>query len=87
MRTIVVMAAAVAVAALTTSEAGYAQPIDYPYCAVAGGDKGYESCGYDTMQQCLDATSGVGGHCIANPRYISPPPAERHVEPPVRRQR
>jgi hypothetical protein len=52
------------------AESRDARAYDYPYCAVAGGHEAYENCGYQTLQQCRAAVSGVGGHCQQNPRYI-----------------
>lgn len=46
---------------------------DPPYCAYTGGANGYENCGYFTLRQCLDAVSGVGGHCRVNPRVTFQP--------------
>jgi hypothetical protein len=54
------------------------------YCAMQGGREGYENCGYFTMAQCRAAVSGVGGFCIANPRYAERPYGDDGRVPPPR---
>jgi len=66
-----ILAALAVIAATTlgvTQEAG-AQGRYYPWCARYSG---YSIvCGFDTFQQCLATTSGVGGFCQQN---VMPPP-------------
>jgi hypothetical protein len=42
----------------------------YPYCAVAGGNQGYENCHYPGLGACLAAVNAVGGYCQPNPRFV-----------------
>jgi hypothetical protein len=70
MKTTLLAAAALAVCLLGLSISSRdASARDYPYCAVAGGFNAYENCGYPTLRACMEAVSGVGGHCQPNPRY------------------
>jgi hypothetical protein len=42
-------------------------------------------CSYFTLQQCLAAASGLGGHCMRNPSRPWPqqePPRRRHQKRP-----
>ena len=42
----------------------------YPWCLFSGGSQsGFESCGFDSFEQCLLTRSGEGGICYANPAY------------------
>jgi hypothetical protein len=62
------------------------------WCAYTGGRYSYQNCGYYSLRQCLEATSGVGGACMPNPRggysmedrrggYYDDPPPRRRVRP------
>ncbi|MBX6426406.1 MAG: DUF3551 domain-containing protein [Variibacter sp.] len=74
--------AAAAIGLAAAAQEAYAGR-DYPYCAVAGGRNAYENCGYYTLAQCLAAVSGVGGHCMENPRYFANHPyAGRYEDAP-----
>jgi hypothetical protein len=66
---------------LATGTAGAAA---YPYCAIAGGNPGYENCHYPNFGACMAAFSAVGGFCQPNPRFVgySDP---RDDQPPRRR--
>ena len=50
--------------------AGPAAAGTYPWCAV-DMQEGMWNCAFADRQQCLQATSGVGGYCTANPNYHS----------------
>jgi Protein of unknown function (DUF3551) len=56
---------AAAAAALMTMDGGKAQAA--PYCYYIGGLNSYESCAYQTWEQCLLAKQGRGGFCMRNP--------------------
>lgn len=44
--------------------------IEYPWCAVYGGDAGGASnCGFSTIEQCMATVSGIGGSCEPNQFY------------------
>lgn len=44
--------------------------IEYPWCAVYGGDMGGASnCGFTTIAQCMATVSGIGGSCEPNQFY------------------
>jgi hypothetical protein len=65
----------------------------YPFCAVAGGNPGYQNCDYPSFGACMAAVSGVGGFCQANPRFVgyrdpddSRPVRRRSRSDPARRQ-
>ncbi len=56
-------------------------PYSYAWCAVYPWDGG-RSCYYHSMQQCLQAQSGITNLCVENPAYrpsatsaSAPPPA------------
>jgi len=52
--------------------------IEYPWCAVYGGDMGGASnCGFTTIAQCMATVSGIGGSCEPNQFYHPPQPAPR----------
>jgi hypothetical protein len=49
-------------------EAGPAHAQYAPYCL--NGAMGYTfDCNYQTLQQCLTTSRGLGGICTENPRY------------------
>jgi hypothetical protein len=69
--------AAVAAPALLAPSAARAN-IEYPWCAVYGGDMGGASnCGFSTIAQCMATVSGIGGSCEPNQFYHPPQPAPR----------
>jgi len=70
MRTILA-AALVLSASLTVGTANAQQAhIEYPWCAVYGGDMGGASnCGFTTWEQCMATVSGIGGSCEPNQFY------------------
>ena len=77
----VILAAA---ATLTVLASEAAQAREYPWCAHYGGaDNDATNCGFDTIEQCRAAISGVGGHCQTNPRY-TPASVERGRAQPAR---
>jgi hypothetical protein len=43
--------------------------IEYPWCAVYGGDFGGTNCGFSTIEQCRLTVSGIGGSCEPNQFY------------------
>ena len=54
----------------------------YPWCLFSGGNESsFESCSFDSFEQCLMTRSGGGGICFANPAYRpgveQPPPKPR----------
>ena len=65
------LAALMAAATLTVLANQPAQAREYPWCAHYGGaDNDSVNCGFETVEQCRAAISGVGGYCQTNPRYI-----------------
>jgi hypothetical protein len=54
--------------------------IEYPWCAVYGGDAGGASnCGFSTIEQCMATVSGIGGSCEPNQFYHPPrTPVRKH---------
>ncbi len=63
MRTIVLVAAAVAVLPLTSIDAR----ADGPWCAYDA--KGGTNCGFHSYAQCMANISGIGGNCAPNPAF------------------
>ena len=45
----------------------------YPWCAVYGARGGSQNCYMQTLQQCREQISGVGGTCRPNPFYDGKP--------------
>jgi hypothetical protein len=43
--------------------------IEYPWCAIYGGDFGGSNCGFSTIGQCMATVSGIGGSCEPNQFY------------------
>lgn len=59
-----------------------ARAIEYPWCAVFGGDmEGASNCGFVSFQQCLGYIRGIGGFCEQNQFYTGP------VTQPARKKR
>ncbi len=64
----------------------------YKWCAhmrdPEGGEIGNE-CYYNTLKQCMDTISGIGGTCEPNPRYDGRPVADEYAprQPIERRPR
>lgn len=52
-----------------------AQANEYAWCAIMSGqmDGGGSSCGFENLEQCRAALSGIGGGCAPNPRYVAAP--------------
>ena len=76
MRLALLLAAFTAPALLAPSAAR--ANIEYPWCAVYGGDMGGASnCGFSTIAQCMATVSGIGGSCEPNQFYHPPQPAPR----------
>jgi len=68
--------AAVGAAIVVAPSSGRAN-IEYPWCAVYGGDFGGASnCGFTTWEQCMATVSGIGGFCDRNQFYTGPEPAQ-----------
>ena len=67
MRNLVLGAATLALAAITSAHSASAD-IEYPYCAKTRGGGG-DGCTYSTVEQCRAFVSGTGGFCYDNPRY------------------
>ena len=82
---IIATAASIAAAALSRS-AGTARAEVYPYCAVAGGNPGYENCHYPNFGACRAAVNAVGGFCQPNPRFVGYSDSSED-QPPRRRSR
>jgi hypothetical protein len=61
----------------------------YPWCAVYGPDGGSQNCYMQTLQQCREQISGVGGSCRPNPFYDGKPvrTPEDPVAAPKRKRR
>lgn len=58
-----------------------ARAIEYPWCAVFGGDmEGASNCGFVSYEQCLGYIHGIGGFCERNQFYTGPvtKPARKH---------
>ena len=45
----------------------------YPFCGVYVNKSGTPGCYFATRQQCMADVSGVGGFCIENRSYQTPP--------------
>lgn len=60
-----------------------------PFCIVEGGEAGYESCAFVSMQQCQASAEGSRAVCMANPREaaiaLQPDPAS--VPVPTRKKK
>jgi hypothetical protein len=81
-RTLALAALAVSAAFPFAADKAAAEVV-YPWCAsYTGRDRGVETCGYVSFQQCLATVHGVGGFCRPNPRLAYLPP-----EPPPRSRR
>jgi hypothetical protein len=66
-RWLIALAALVLIAALDAQSAARAQGAA-PWCL--NGAMGYTfDCRYQTMEQCLATSRGLGGICTQNPRY------------------
>ena len=52
---------------------GPAQAQNYPWCAQYGTGMGGMNCGFVSFAQCMATVSGIGGFCIVNTQYQSPP--------------
>ncbi len=78
MRLALLLAAFTAPALLAPSAAR--ANIEYPWCAVYGGDMGGASnCGFSTIAQCMATVSGIGGSCEPNQFYHPPQtPVRKH---------
>lgn len=50
-----------------------AEAQEYPYCLEPSAFT-VGTCSYETLAQCQAAASGNIGTCVANPRYVAPPP-------------
>jgi len=72
------LAAAAAIASLSTFARPAAAEIEYPWCALLSenGGGGALNCGFDTQEQCLQTIRGIGGWCQQNLRYPGPPTAQ-----------
>ena len=68
-----VLAGALALVALTPT--GAAAERQYPWCARY--DWTTSNCGFVSFNQCLATTSGVGGRCEPNPRYVAAEPRSK----------
>ncbi|HZQ14611.1 MAG TPA: DUF3551 domain-containing protein [Pseudolabrys sp.] len=62
-----------ATSALAAPSAMAQQHIEYPWCAVYGGNFGGGNCGFSTLAQCRATVSGIGGDCRPNPFYKGTP--------------
>ena len=66
-----VLAAAVMVSAAAATPAS--AETQYPWCARYNESTvGATNCGFTSLQQCREATFGVGGGCYRNPAYQPP---------------
>jgi hypothetical protein len=54
---------------------GTAQAREYPWCARY--DWTTYNCGFVSFNQCLATTSGVGGRCEPNPRFVPGQPRKK----------
>jgi hypothetical protein len=66
--------------ALASAACASRRPSLSPWCAVLS-DLTQTHCDYETLQQCMDTVSAVGGFCQRNPRLGQSP------EPPSGRRR
>jgi hypothetical protein len=82
MRNLVLGAATLALAAITSAHSASAD-IEYPYCAKTRGGGG-DGCTYSTVEQCRAFVSGTGGFCYDNPRYT--PNVTTHTRAPRTRR-
>lgn len=78
-----VLLPAIVIAALGTAASAQAQPQGryYPWCAWY--DDWTYNCGFQTVGQCWETISGVGGVCRPNP-YPAPPESRRPRRAPPR---
>jgi len=67
MRTIILVAAAMAVLPWTSIEAR----AESPWCIYDVG--GRTNCGFHSYAQCMASLAGIGGSCLRNPAYPSNP--------------
>jgi len=67
----IVFVALVAVLAAPAFDGARADP--YRWCAIYGGEGGYQNCYFMTLEQCQAAVSGTGGFCTPNPFYDGRP--------------
>jgi hypothetical protein len=64
------LAAAATISTVLFAGAGAAQAEQYPWCAVYGGrGGGGTNCGFQTLAQCRETVSGMGGGCEPNLMY------------------
>ena len=70
----VLFASALALAVLA-QVGGAAAERQYPWCARY--DWTTSNCGFVSFNQCLATTSGVGGRCEPNPRYVASEPRSK----------
>lgn len=83
MRLTLTLAAAIALAALSTPASAQRYIYETQYCVRAYD--GATDCSYYTLQQCRAAVSATGGDCAVNPRYIGEPaPRYRKAPRPYR---
>jgi hypothetical protein len=60
-------------------------PFNYPWCHNAGGkESNFESCAFNTFDQCMQTGWGDGGLCYRNPGYQ--PPLLRSRQQPRRKR-
>ena len=50
-----------------------AEAQEYPYCLEPSAFT-VGTCSFETLAQCQATASGNIGTCVANPRYVAPPP-------------
>ncbi len=77
-RTLSIFAALVSLAVFSPAPA---RAIEYPWCAVFGGDmEGASNCGFVSFEQCQGYIQGIGGFCERNQFYTGPAtqPARKH---------
>ncbi len=57
--------------------ATHAQAQNFPWCAQysKGGDE--QNCGFVSFEQCMETVRGIGGFCVQNNTYQSPPGPHR----------
>ncbi|HVY59061.1 MAG TPA: DUF3551 domain-containing protein [Xanthobacteraceae bacterium] len=63
---LVLLTAALLTSAFAPSSAK-ADDAVYPWCAYYGGDEGTATCGFVSLQQCMETISGNGGYCDRSP--------------------
>ena len=74
MRLVLIAFASMVLVLMTDGRSSSAQtPFNYPWCLNAGGNQSnFDSCAFNTFDQCMQTGRGDGGLCYRNPGYQPP---------------